>query len=254
MVLDSLLPEPLRGFLGTGTFRAPKQECPLCGTRSRRFRPRGWDVPVLKELQVVGAGRRQGVVCPRCKSTDRERLVHLYLQRSVHLAPGTRLLHIAPERALGRWLRQTLGSGYISADLASRRAMLRFDLQAIPLREGAFDVVICNHVLEHVPDDRKAMREIRRVLRPGGWAIVQVPFSSVLEVTREDSVTGPPALREERYGQHDHLRLYGRDFPSRLASAGFEVEAWRFEERFGIAELRRFGLQRDETLHLARKC
>src|SRR5690606_2967669 len=112
---------------------------------------------------------------------------------------------------------------YVTADLDSPYAAVRMDVCDIPFRDEVFDVVLCNHVLEHVPDDHVALLEIYRVLRQGGWAILQVPIDSDLEVTFEDESIVDPEQRKMVYGQDDHVRQYGRDYPSRLRNAGFTV-------------------------------
>lgn len=204
-------------------------ECPLCGSTFGRFLPCGSEHAVWRTYDVVGAGRRANALCPECLSFDRERLVYLYLQRetSIFTQPA-RVLHVAPERALMRCLRSQRDLDYISIDLEDALAMLRMDVTDLRFERESFDFVICNHVLEHVEDDRKAMSEIRRVLKRTGHAILQVPLSFTLEHTFEDSSI---ATRQERYrafGQQDHVRVYGRDYVSRLAEAGLSVRVHDF--------------------------
>jgi SAM-dependent methyltransferase len=122
-------------------------------------------------------------------------------------------------------------------------------VQRLPFRDGAFDALLCHHVLEHVPDDRAAMRELRRVLRPGGWAILQSPIRSRLEATLEDPAVTDPRERERLFGQRDHLRQYGRDYADRLRAAGFEVRAERFFDELPPERRARHGLK-DETIWL----
>jgi len=146
------------------------------------------------------------------------------------------------------------GLDYLTADLYSPKAMLRMDITKIQFEDNHFDVIICNHVLEHIVDDR-AVRELYRVLRPGGWAILQVPLSLTLQETYEDfSVVGPDA-RERAFGQFDHVRIYARDYQRRLEQVGFAVEvfAWTSDSREFGGSRARFGLNREEDVFVARK-
>ena len=179
--------------------RGDAVECPICGGRFRKF-----------ASKHGAGGRRRGARCPRCGSLERHRLLWLYLtQEKDLLAPPTRLLHFAPEPGIGERLQARPGLDYLSADLNAPPAMVEMDVQAIPADDASFDAVICNHVLEHVPDDRQAMREILRVLKPGGWAIIGVPLQQSRDVTFEDPAITSPAERERVYGQFDHVRIYG---------------------------------------------
>lgn len=243
----------LRRVRGFGLAR----QCPMCNALLARFEPEGESHAVLFELDVVGGGRRDGVICPVCRAVDRERLVHLFLKQRALLAdPDLRMVHVAPEQVLGAQLRARLGSRYMSADLMTDFVDVNFDLTDIPYPDASFGAVICNHVMEHIPDDGKAMREVLRVLKPGGWAILQVPIGLKLEMTIEDpSVTDVPE-RERRFGQFDHIRIYSAgDYIARLTRAGFSVEPFRWtdaSETYGGAA-NRFGLLEKEVLFFARK-
>lgn len=232
-------------------YRGERYHCPLCASNLRELKPYGFDFPVLLEQRVIGGGYRPQARCPVCKSTDRERLLYLYLWHRTDLfaSPG-KLLHVAPEPGLGRALRQIPGIDYLSADLAADKAMVRMDITAIDYPEGSFDVIVCNHVLEHIPDDRRAMRELHRVMRPGGWGILQVPMSLALAQTLEDPNVTTPAERERVFGQSDHVRLYAGDYVERLESCGFDVTTYRWWEDPELAGAdNRFGLLADETLY-----
>jgi SAM-dependent methyltransferase len=151
------------------------------------------------------------------------------------------LLHLAPEHSIERLLRGLPQLAYTTADIASPLADERFDITAIPRADESFDAIICSHVLEHVDDDRAAMRELRRVLRPGGWAIVMVPVDDTRAETYEDPTITEPAERRRAFHQEDHVRVYGRDFPERLRAAGFEVTLDDFAFRLDAAARRRYG-------------
>ena len=170
--------------------------------------------------------------------------------------PG-RLLHIAPELGLAEVFAGVSGLDYVPADLDRRRYrqfknLESFDLQAAPFPDRSFDWVICNHVLEHVPDDRSAMREIYRMLKPGGFAILQVPLSMRLDATREDASITSAAERIRQFGQRDHVRLYGFDYYDRLAEAGFTVELWNAFAKEPVLA-RAWNLNPRERLTIARR-
>jgi SAM-dependent methyltransferase len=215
-------------------------ECPCCGERFRRFVP-------------YGVPRRPAAQCPACGAVERHRLLWLFLRERTDLfVRPQRLLHVAPEEVFAARLRALPSLRYLSADLASPRAMLRADVQRLPLPDASFDAILCHHVLEHVPDDRAAMGELLRVLRPGGWALLQSPIRSRLAATLEDPAVTDPRERERLYGQSDHLRQYGRDYEARLHEAGFEVRAARFFEALPPERRARYGLKA-ETIWLCRR-
>ncbi len=216
--------------------------CNCCDGRFRRFR-----------LWIDEQGFRW-MMCPRCGSLGRHRVDWIFLTEYTNLR-GTpqQVLHVAPERCLERALRRLPNVDYLSADLDSIRAMERMDITHIPHPEGSFDVIICNHVLEHVPDDRRAMREMLRVLRPGGWAMLQVPFDRARAVTFEDATVTEPGERLRVFGQHDHVRVYGRDYPERLREAGFAVEVASPVRALPQEVVRRLELDPEEDIFVCRK-
>jgi SAM-dependent methyltransferase len=197
-------------------------------------------------------------VCPWCGSHVRHRALWLYIERRTDLlAPRgggepTRLLHLAPEHVLAERLRGLPHIDYLSADL-DQPAMENWDLTAVPHPDDSFDAIVCSHVLEHVPDDRAAMRELRRILRPGGWAIVQVPIDYERAETLEDPAIQSPEERERAYWQADHMRLYANDFPDRLRSEGLEVTVDGYLRTLPSEEVERFGLISLEDIYLCRE-
>lgn len=232
------------------------RHCPFCNADVKSFWPEGEDHAVLYELDVIGGGRRDDVVCPVCWSVDRGRLIYLFLKQRRLVAGPMRILHVAPEVQLGSWLRKQAQGGYLSADLMDTGADQNFSLTDIPYPDATFDAVIVNHVMEHIPDDAKAMRECLRVLKPGGWAVMQVPIGAKLENTIEDPSVEDPRERERRFGQDDHIRIYTRpDYVARLERAGFQVEQFRWTEdraNYGGAE-NKYGLLDKEVLFFLRK-
>jgi SAM-dependent methyltransferase len=208
--------------------------CPCCGGEFDRF---------LR----FGRVPRENARCPGCGSLERHRLACLYLEREgFGQRAGLSVLHVAPERALGRILSRLTGVRYVSADRKPGEVSVVTDLTELAFADGAFDLVMCSHVLEHIADDRRAMREIRRVLKPGGRAILQVPMQFELADTLEDLSIADPATRERLYGQPDHVRLYGRDYLDRLAGAGFVVHVDRLLQELGDEARTTYGLV-DET-------
>jgi SAM-dependent methyltransferase len=226
-------------------------ECPFCGTRADRFLPFGLDEPALRERRVVGGGYREQAVCPNpsCASLDRERLVYLFLLRAGLPGRDARVLHVAPEGNLSQFLSRA--ASYIAADLVPSDGIIGMDITNIPFLGATFDIVVCNHVLEHVVDDHTAIREIRRVLAPGGCAILQVPVAASATTFEDPEVTAP-ADRARVFGQSDHVRIYGRDYPDRLRSAGFTVTVHAAREEFGDDPCERYGLVKAENVYYCR--
>lgn len=229
-----------------------KLECPFCGWQFRRFRSAGFDYPVLRETGVVGATRHPDDVCPRCMSNARERFAYLYLRDRTTVFRGhLRLLHIAPEPHLGPRLKALPGLTYVSGDLEARRVDVRLDVMKLPFPDRCFDAIICNHVLEHVTDDRAAMAELHRVLRPGRPALLQVPIGMALENTVEDPAAVTDADRIRLFGQRDHVRLYAAaDYVRRLERAGFRITLRRAADCIDEDVIKRYALLREEPVFL----
>lgn len=160
------------------------------------------------------------------------------------------MLHIAPEESLMRHFRKLYGStnDYITADLESPLADEHFNVESIPMKNASFDVIICNHLLEHVDDDRKALSELYRILRPGGWGILLVPEDRSRETTFEDNSITDPKERTRLFGQYDHRRVYGRDYDDRLRDAGFEVERISFTDELNEWEQRLYAPGKDDLV------
>jgi SAM-dependent methyltransferase len=217
-------------------WRGDNVECPCCGGHFERFLPY-WN--------------RDFCRCPRCDSHERHRALWLYLRDRADLRG--RLLHLAPEEAIARHLRDRPDLDYVSADLDSPLAMLHFDIQDIPFQDETFDAVICGHVLTEVPDDRQAMREMRRVLRPGGWAIVMAAVEPGRATTFEDPSITEPEARRVAFLEPANVRVYGADFADRLRDAGFEVEVIPYPRQLGDDAIRRYGLLPADDIYLCRR-
>jgi SAM-dependent methyltransferase len=226
----------VRGLVYFGT----AYRCYVCGARLRRLLSQGYGYPVVEQLQVVGGMRKSCDRCPVCHASDRDRLLKFYLEHRLwhgrESEVPVRILHVAPEKGLSHYIMSRQNVRYHAGDLAPERyyhlnGVQSLDLTALPMEDGAYDLVIANHVLEHVPDDARAMAEIRRVLAPGGSALLQVPFSMKLTDTVEANGDESEAERIVRFGQADHVRLYAKaDYKQRLARAGLAVdEFWAFD-------------------------
>lgn len=185
--------------------------CPLCNNSFSTF-------------ESFGVKNRKDVCCPYCKSLERHRLYILFFDRETNLfdPPQKKMLHIAPEPILMLKFKKSRHIDYLSADLYDPNAMVKMDITDIQYPENSFDVIFCSHVLEHVMDDKKAMREFLRVLKPDGWALLQVPIMA--EKTIEDPTITDPQERLRVFGQHDHVRRYGKDYKDRLEETGFHVK------------------------------
>jgi SAM-dependent methyltransferase len=207
-------------------------ECPLCGARFRSFAPELWD-----GARWHGSRSR----CPGCGSLARHRFLWLHLTSAGLLDGAPSVLHLAPEAVVAQGLRDAAGQ-YVSADLEPGRADVAADLTALPFGDESFDLIVCSHVLEHVPDDRAAMRELHRVLRPGGVALVQTPVNYEQTGTYEDPGVLDPSERQRHFSQFDHVRVYGPDLRERLEAAGFTVAVVDAGE-LGPQTLARHGLQ-----------
>ncbi len=204
--------------LARQAFHPGDRYCPVCESRTT-FRDTQWAT---------------GDKCEVCGAIQRARLIWLYLSRHTDILANSalRILHVAPEASIAVRLMHL--PGYMAGDLEPGRYLVPrrivpMDLTAASFPTDTFDVVICNHVLEHIPDDKAAMREILRILKPGGWAMLMVPAPHRLPVTIEDP-DAPPEERARRFGQENHVRLYGADYADILRAIGFEVRVWMARE------------------------
>jgi predicted SAM-dependent methyltransferase len=213
--------------------------CPICQTYADIFRP-------------FGAVTRPDAQCPNCGSLERHRLLWCYLIQRTNLFENRpkSLLHIAPELIVSKLLSSVPNINYISADFDSPLAMVKMDLTDIQYPSGSFDVILCSHVLEHIVDDRKAMSEMHRVLKSGGWAAIQVPVCA--KTTEEDKSVITPEERAKRYGQADHVRKYGFDIMNRLEEAGFAVKHENYARELS-KEVRTLLAVLDEDIFLCAK-
>ena len=217
--------------------RGSRLHCPLCARNYRRF-------------QAAGDPPRENAMCPGCASFERHRLLGIALAKQWQkggLRAGDRMLHVAPEPILAKKFGQRFGE-YVSIDMDGERAMEAMDVTPLAFADRCFDAIVCNHVLEHVPDDRTAIAELYRVLKPGGWGSIQVPMKGA--VTHEDPSVTDPQERRRLYGQDDHVRQYGSDFIDRLRDAGFEVLILPKQELLDLDMLERFSVACEDEVVL----
>lgn len=238
-----------------------KYHCNVCNSHVRTMLSNGLPFPVLKELDVVGAETIPNDTCPICFSNGRARLLFEYIKRETGVLDSqsrARVLHVAPEYGIYSQLGAIATIDYVGVDLdvekyAGTTPIVRCDITSIGYGDASFDLIICSHVLEHVPDDRLAMRELFRVLKPGGIAILQVPVSASLEQTIEDPTLTDPRERERRFGQNDHIRIYGADYPTRLGSAGFRMDIFDPASHWGADTVKELRLNPRERVFVGRK-
>ena len=215
---------------------------PIDGKSYRKFLPYGY------------GKQRENALSPGTLSLERHRQMWLYLQNETDFfTKNYKVLHIAPEQEFLRKFKKMKNLDYTSADLFSPIVDVKADILDLPFEDESFDVIFCNHVLEHIEDDRKAMSELYRVMKKGGWGILQVPMKNSLEKTYEDFTITDPKERQKHFGQYDHVRWYGMDYFDRLKSVGFDAEANFYSQKFSDADIKKFGLNRNEILPIVRK-
>jgi SAM-dependent methyltransferase len=210
-----------------------QNHCPICKSNIRIFKP------------ICTTCVRLNAICPVCYSLERHRMIWLFLNQETDLFSPIKkkMLHIAPEDCLISKFSCCDSIDYLTADL-NNSAMVKMDLTDIQYSDDSFDIIYCSHVLEHIPDDAKAMSELSRVLKPDGWAILQVPI--LREQTYEDLTITDPQEREKLFGQSDHVRVYGCDYKSRLENAGFRVSVIPYLEKFDLATRKKFGFSMEK--------
>ncbi len=241
-IKNSILGNYHRNFLIRLTFRGRKFECPCCGGHF------GWLLPFGPEL-------RPNVLCPACGSLERHRLMVLYLRnRTGFFSDKLKFLYIAPNIVLQKIFKTCTNIDYTSGDLTSKIATINFDITDIPFPDNHFDCIICYHVFEHVIDDRKAMSEVYRILKPGGWSLLEVPYDVNQKETLDDPSITTPEERQKAYGHWAHVRRYGyQDYQARLREAGFKVKLDDYLGELSLEERKRFRLPDIEPLHLCVK-
>jgi SAM-dependent methyltransferase len=232
--------------------KGTKYTDPIDGKSFRKFLPYGYGT------------QRPNVLSPSTLSLERHRLLWLYLQnetdffkpelvsgagkKNIETASALKVLHMAPEQCFLKRFKKLKHIDLITADLYSPIVDVKADICDLPFDNDQFDIIFCNHVLEHITDDKKAMQELYRVLKKGGMAILQIPQDYSREVTYEDFSITSPEERAKHFGQYDHVRVYGSDYFDRLRTVGFKVEEVHYSQMLSEEEIDKFRLQKNEIL------
>lgn len=215
---------------------------PIDGKSFKKLLPYGYENP------------RENVLSPSTLSLERHRLLWLYLKNETDFfSAPLKVLHFAPEQAFYKRFRSLKNLTYTTTDLNSPLADVKADICNLPFADNSFDVILCNHVLEHIPNDKKAMQELFRVLRPNGWGIFQIPQDLKRKTTYEDHGITDKKERAKIFGQYDHVRIYGWDFFDKLESVGFKAEAVEYGARLARADVEKYRLAKGEVIPLVRK-
>jgi len=224
------------------SLRGNKYEDPIDGKTFRKFLPYGYE------------NQRENVLSPSTLSLERHRLLWLYLQRETgFFRDNLKVLHFAPEQAFYSCFRTLENLDYTTTDLNSPLAEVKADICELPFEDNSYDFILCNHVLEHIPDDTKAMQELYRVLKPGGTAILQIPQDLSRETTFEDNSITSQKERARIFGQYDHVRVYGRDYFDKLRQTGFKVEEVEYTSALSTEEIDRYRIAKWEIIPVCTK-
>ncbi|MDN6327201.1 MAG: class I SAM-dependent methyltransferase [Alkalibacterium sp.] len=240
----NLIPRPLlikfsylfRPFLVL-YYSGNKYKDPIDGKRFRKMLPYGYD------------NVRDNVLSPSTLSLERHRLLWLYLTNETTLFnKPCKLLHFAPEQAFYKRFRKAKNIDYATTDLESPLADVKADICNLPFKDNTYDFVLCNHVLEHIPDDTKAMQELYRILKPGGIAILQIPIDDQREATFEDDTITDKKERTRIFGQYDHVRIYGLDYYTKLEKIGFKVQQVAYAKNLTAEQVDLYRVNKNEVI------
>ncbi len=215
---------------------------PIDEKQFKSFLPYGYESP------------RDNVLSPSTLSLERHRLLWLYLKNETDFFTAPlKILHFAPEQAFYKRFRKLNNLDYVTTDLNSPLADVKADICNLPFDDASFDVIFCNHVLEHIPNDTKALQEMYRILKPGGWGVFQIPQDLKRATTFEDDSITDRKERAKIFGQYDHVRIYGLDYFEKLRTIGFKVEEVDYTSKMSSEEIERYRLANGEIIPVVRK-
>ncbi|WP_300809018.1 methyltransferase domain-containing protein [uncultured Acetatifactor sp.] len=227
-----------------------KKKCIVCGNGFSEFNPSGIREEIFLQYHIIGGGYRKGT-CPCCGTVDRIRWLYYVLENYTDISNMTgKILHFAPESAIEKYIRKNAEIDYYSCDIAPGEAMHVVDMTDIPYKDGMFDYVISNHVLEHIQDEEKAVLEIKRVLNRNGKWIFSFPICTDRK-TIEDKTISSAEQRIQIYGQKDHVRLYGYDYMERFERYGLNIRKYSPKDILGAALIDKLGLIEDDVVMIA---
>ena len=224
--------------------RGDKFTDPIDGRSFRKFLPYGY------------GKQRENALSPSTLSLERHRLMWLFLRDNTTFFTATKklkVLHIAPEQCFLDIFRKQQNLNYITSDLESPIADVKADICDLPFKENEFDIIFCNHVLEHISNDTIAMQELYRVLKPGGFGIFQIPQDLSKAITFEDNTITDRKERAKLFGQYDHVRVYGRDYFDKLRSIGFKVDEVDYTKKITLDKIEKYCLMQNEILPVCYK-
>ena len=222
--------------------RGDRYEDPIDGKRFKNFLPYGYENP------------RDNVLSPSTLSLERHRLLWLYLKNeTMFFTAPLKVLHFAPEQAFYKRFRKLENLKYTTTDLNSPLADVKADICDLPFEDNSYDVIFCNHVLEHISDDTTAMQEMYRILKKGGWGIFQIPQDLQRAETFEDNTITDKKERAKIFGQYDHVRIYGRDYFDKLRRIGFTVEEVDYTSTLSPPDINKYRLAKNEIIPVVRK-
>ncbi|MFC5196433.1 class I SAM-dependent methyltransferase [Bizionia hallyeonensis] len=234
----SYLARPILAFFMKGNTYTD----PIDGKSFKAFLPYGY------------GNQRDNVLSPSTLSLERHRLLWLYLQNDTDFFTAKKsVLHFAPEQCFLKRFQKLNNLNYTTTDLESPIADVKADICSLPFEDNSYDIILCNHVLEHIPDDTKAMQELFRVMKPGGYGIFQIPQDLNRDSTFEDDSITDKKERAAIFGQYDHVRIYGRDYFDKLRNVGFKVEELDYTSKLSDAEIERYCLAKGEIIPVVYK-
>lgn len=227
--------------------------CVICENSLTDFLPAGIREEIFDKYHIIGSGYRENCLCPYCGARDRVRWFYYVLQNIIDISKVSgRLLHFAPETGIREYIKQNMNIDYYTGDIVAGRAMHVTDITDIQYKDDTFDYVICNHVMEHIVDEEKAVNEIKRVLKMNGKWIFSFPICTDIPTCEDPTIISPEA-RLKAYGQCDHVRLYGKDYKSRFENYGLKLQIYSPEKELDTISIKKYGFIKDDVIIVATK-